>query len=64
VTGEALAQRITGFGHRGAAYAGSMADGVAKLAALAQPGDAVITLGAGSIWQAGEALLAVLRGAV
>jgi UDP-N-acetylmuramate--alanine ligase len=27
------------------------------LAAIVQPGDMVLTLGAGNIWQAGEALL-------
>jgi UDP-N-acetylmuramate--alanine ligase len=33
------------------------------LAALVKRGDIVITLGAGNIWQQGEALLQTLRGA-
>jgi UDP-N-acetylmuramate--alanine ligase len=32
------------------------------LAGVVKPGDIVLTLGAGNIWQAGEALLKLLEG--
>jgi len=60
VTGEALAARIRDFGHRNAHYVDSTDQGVTALAETAQAGDAVMTLGAGNIWQAGDALLARL----
>jgi UDP-N-acetylmuramate--alanine ligase len=63
VTAEALAARIRQFGHRGAEYIGSMDRGVEALGAMAREGDAVLTLGAGNVWQAGDALLARLRAA-
>jgi hypothetical protein len=37
-----------------------MQTAVAKAAAAARTGDAILTLGAGSIWQAGEMILAEL----
>jgi UDP-N-acetylmuramate-alanine ligase len=33
---------------------------ISKVAAAARAGDAIVTLGAGSIWQAGEKILAEL----
>ena len=54
VTAEALVERIRQFGHRGAEYVGTMDRGIDALLRVAQPGDAVLTLGAGSITQAGE----------
>src|SRR5580698_10188572 len=57
VTAEALVERIRQFGHRGAEYVGSMDRGVAALTNVVQDGDAVLTLGAGSVWQAGDKLL-------
>ncbi|MDX2179851.1 MAG: UDP-N-acetylmuramate--L-alanine ligase [Bryobacteraceae bacterium] len=61
VTGEALAARIREFGHRGAEAVGSLDSGIARAAELARPGDAVVTLGAGSVSQAGDAILVRLR---
>ena len=61
VTAESLVERIRQFGHRGADYVGSMDRGVAALENVAQDGDAVLTLGAGSVWQAGDKLLEKLR---
>jgi UDP-N-acetylmuramate--alanine ligase len=43
-----------------AEYAPSTEEAVARVTARAQPGDAVVTLGAGSISRAGESILAVL----
>jgi UDP-N-acetylmuramate--alanine ligase len=53
VTAEALAARIRAFGHRSAHYAGSMEKGIEAVTAEAQPGDAIVTLGAGSVSHAG-----------
>ncbi|HWB86734.1 MAG TPA: UDP-N-acetylmuramate--L-alanine ligase [Bryobacteraceae bacterium] len=61
VTAEALVERIRQFGHRSAEYVGSMDRGVEALLKVAQDGDAVLTLGAGSVWQAGEQVLEKLR---
>jgi UDP-N-acetylmuramate--alanine ligase len=61
VTAEALASRIRAFGHRGAHYVSSMDRGIASVTAVAQPGDAIVTLGAGSVSQACEGILSGLR---
>lgn len=57
VDGAALAERARGMGHRDAAYVGGVAEAPAALAGVVRPGDLVLTLGAGNVWQAGEALL-------
>jgi UDP-N-acetylmuramate--alanine ligase len=61
VSAEALVDRIRRFGHRGAEYVGTLDRGVEALLAAAADGDAALTLGAGSVWQAGERLLERLR---
>ncbi|MGZ4821930.1 MAG: UDP-N-acetylmuramate--L-alanine ligase [Terriglobales bacterium] len=71
VTGEALARLIgetlihetlTGeTGKPAATYASSFADGVASVAAAAQPGDMILTLGAGSVSQLGPMILEKLQ---
>jgi UDP-N-acetylmuramate--alanine ligase len=62
VTAEALVDRIRQYGHRGAEYAGTIGRAVAAVLEAVQPGDAVLTLGAGNVWQAGDQVLAALRG--
>jgi len=62
VTAEALVERIRQFGHRGAEYAGTIGQAVAATLEAVEPGDAVLTLGAGNVWQAGDQVLAALRG--
>lgn len=57
VTAEVLTNRLRQFGHRGVEYVGSMDAGVDSIAASVQPGDVVLTLGAGSVSQAGEKIL-------
>ncbi len=57
ITAEALVGRIAGAGKRSVAYAPSFLDAVAVVAALAQPGDMVLTLGAGSVSQLGSMIL-------
>jgi UDP-N-acetylmuramate--alanine ligase len=61
VTAEALVERIRQFGHRSAEYAGTMERGVDEILSAAREGDLVLTLGAGNVWQAGDAILAALR---
>lgn len=61
VTAESLAQRLKQFGHRNANYAGALDESVQQLLSVVEPGDLVLTLGAGSVWRAGEELLARLR---
>jgi UDP-N-acetylmuramate--alanine ligase len=61
VTAEALVERIRQFGHRGVEYVGDLDSGVEALFRAAAEGDAVVTLGAGSVSQAGEKMLEKLR---
>jgi UDP-N-acetylmuramate--alanine ligase len=61
VTGETLAEAIAAASGRRVLYAASMAEAVDRLAADARPGDAILTLGAGSVSQAGPMLLEALQ---
>jgi UDP-N-acetylmuramate--alanine ligase len=61
VSSEVLVERLQDFGHRGARYCGSMESAVAAVVEAAAPGDVIVTMGAGSVWQAGEKILARLR---
>ncbi|MBV8731749.1 MAG: UDP-N-acetylmuramate--L-alanine ligase [Acidobacteriia bacterium] len=63
VSSEALVERIRQFGHRNVEYVATLDRGVEALLGAAQEGDLVLTLGAGSVWQAGERVLEKLRGA-
>ncbi|MBI4876982.1 MAG: UDP-N-acetylmuramate--L-alanine ligase [Acidobacteria bacterium] len=60
VSGEALARRIRSFGHRSAEFAGAMERGIEAAAGAARDGDLILTLGAGSVSQAGDRILAAL----
>src|SRR5260370_1263348 len=60
ITSEVLTRRIAGAGKRSVTYAPSFSDAVAAVAALAQPGDMVLTLGAGRISQLASMILAKL----
>mgnify|MGYP001619479246 CR=1 FL=1 len=60
VSARTLAQAITAHGHRDATYVGSVEQAATRLRDIVRPGDLVVTLGAGDIWQAGEELLAYL----
>jgi UDP-N-acetylmuramate--alanine ligase len=57
VTAEALAALVAAHGHKHVEYVGSLDAAVDRLAALARPGDLVLTLGAGNVFRAGEELL-------
>jgi len=61
VTSRALAKRMQTFGHRGAMYAGSMEAGIESVLKAADAGDAIVTLGAGNVSQAGSVIVERLR---
>lgn len=60
VDGQAIVDEVTQHGHKGAQHVGTVDEAVNAAADLIKPGDLVMTLGAGSIHQAGEKLLAAL----
>ena len=62
VTAQAMVDRIRQFGHRSVEYVGTLARGVEALYEVAEDGDMALTLGAGSVYLAGEMLLEKLRG--
>jgi UDP-N-acetylmuramate--alanine ligase len=62
ISGEVLAAAIREKGGGRVVYAASMAEAVERLAEDARPGEMILTLGAGSVSQAGPMLLEVLRG--
>ena len=57
VSSEALARAIAERGHPNVAWVGDLRAASERLAREAAPGDVVLTLGAGSVWTAGEELL-------
>ncbi len=61
ITGEALALRVAGGRKESVAYVSSFADAVERVAALAKPGDLILTLGAGSVSQLGAIILEKLE---
>jgi UDP-N-acetylmuramate--alanine ligase len=61
VTAQALAARMREFGHRDVVYAGSGDAGVREIITGVEPGDFIITLGAGSVSQLGERILEGLK---
>jgi UDP-N-acetylmuramate--alanine ligase len=63
VTSEALAERMRQFGHRAVEYAGDNAAGVEKIVEQVEPGDMILTLGAGSVSLLGDKILERLKNA-
>ena len=61
ITGEMLANRITEDGGQEALYVSSFAEASELASRAAKPGDMILTLGAGSIWQLGPQLLEALE---
>ena len=57
VTSEALARAIAKGGHADVAWVGDLRAAGERLVREAVAGDVVLTLGAGSVWTAGEELL-------
>lgn len=62
VSGERLAERIHTSGHKHVIYAPTKEDVVRVIEEMAQPGDVVVTLGAGDIYKVGETLCERWRG--
>ena len=61
ISGKVLARTISEKGGRNGNYVASFADAVSSVAALAQDGDMILTLGAGSVSQLGPMILEKLR---
>lgn len=61
VTTKALVKRIRDFGHRNVEHTPTIDDAVTSVLRVAKDGDLILTLGAGSVWQAGERILERLR---
>jgi UDP-N-acetylmuramate--alanine ligase len=61
ITAEALAQRISQAGKGDVVYVPSFADAAERVGALANPGDMILTLGAGSVSQLGPMILEKLE---
>jgi UDP-N-acetylmuramate--alanine ligase len=61
VNSQVLAERLQTFGHRGAVYAGDMDAGIQSVLEAAESGDAILTLGAGSVSRAGNVIVEKLR---
>ncbi len=57
ITAQALASAIAERGHRQVSWEGDLKAATERLAAEAREGDVVLTLGAGSVWTAGDELL-------
>ncbi len=64
VTAEALAEAIRRHGQKDVTFIADREAIPEYLAGIARSGDIILTLGAGNIWQAGEALLELLRGSI
>jgi UDP-N-acetylmuramate--alanine ligase len=61
ISSQTLVEKIERFGHRQAEYIGQLAGAAHKLQDIAQPGDLILTLGAGNVYQAGDELLRILN---
>jgi UDP-N-acetylmuramate--alanine ligase len=61
VTSKALTDRMAAAGFSAVEYEPKAEGVVRKLLEIAQPGDLVITQGAGNVWQVGEQFLGALR---
>ena len=62
VTTQAMVEKLRSYGHRSAHYVPNMEAGIEAVAQSAEPGDLIITLGAGNVSQAAEKILERLRG--
>jgi UDP-N-acetylmuramate--alanine ligase len=61
VTAQALAEETEKYGHRSVHYIGAIEGAAEALEAIVQPGDLVITLGAGSVSKVGDEFLQAMR---
>ncbi len=61
ITGSRIVEEIAAHGHQDLHFCPTLDDMVDTLTTIVQPGDVVMTLGAGNIYQVGETLLETLR---
>ena len=61
VTGELVAKSASDFGHRHVNYVADKNDVPEHVVSFLEPGDIVLTMGAGDIWKAGEKILEKLK---
>jgi UDP-N-acetylmuramate--alanine ligase len=61
VKGELIADEIKAFGHKKVIFIKNFEDVAPRLLEIAEPGDIILTLGAGNIWQVGETFLKLLK---
>jgi UDP-N-acetylmuramate--alanine ligase len=61
VTGKMIAGEAQSLGHRNAKFIADKNDVAGYLFNMVQPGDMVITMGAGDIWKSGESLIGKLK---
>ncbi|HKS71881.1 MAG TPA: hypothetical protein VJQ82_01715, partial [Terriglobales bacterium] len=61
ITAEALAEEIRTVGEQDVRYIPSFGDAVTQICEIAQPGDMILTLGAGSVSQIGPMILEKLQ---
>jgi UDP-N-acetylmuramate--alanine ligase len=61
ITGELIAESAVGFGHRNVQYVPDRNELPERMKDLLQPGDIVVTMGAGDIWKSGEEILNALN---
>ncbi len=61
ITGSRLAEQIRAHGHHDLEFRPTFQELFESLKAVVRPGDVVITLGAGNVWQIGEDLLEFLK---
>lgn len=61
VNGELVAQAIKSFGHKKVVFIKELMDIPDYLKEVAQPGDTLLTLGAGDVWKVGEAFLQLMK---
>ena len=61
ITGQALVQRMRDFGQRSVEFTGTIERTAEAVVANVKEKDAVLTLGAGNVWQVGERVLEKLR---
>jgi UDP-N-acetylmuramate--alanine ligase len=60
ITGEKLSEAITGAGHKSVVYSSTLQGGIEFMLREARPGDAVMTIGAGSVGRVTEELAMLL----
>jgi UDP-N-acetylmuramate--alanine ligase len=61
ITAETLTEAIKSYGHKNAFYVGALDNAVKALVSEARPGDMVVTLGAGNVYQVSEQLVELLK---